>query len=165
MKLQRRTVTVEARQWDPTHPDGTNYDELLEWGAPVLLGFNGASLSLSTSSGQTYVGPGDWIVMVPNTRGDHLPPSWQRVTEETLRRDFVEEHGEGDPFPGLQHASLDRVAFRRQTTTGWEYRQDGLTRAELQQGGWDALYTLNATDAEGVMQRFDAERRNRETPT
>ena len=147
MKLQRRTVTVEARQWDPEHPDGTNLDELLAWGAPVLLG-HGGHLSLSTSTGQTHVAPGDWIMRCPTrTRTGREEWSWSRVTDAQLRREYVEEDGtEGDPVPGMQHVRLDRVAFRRPTPTGWEHRQDGLTRAELRSGGWEALYALSTPE-------------------
>jgi hypothetical protein len=145
MRYRRRVTDVEAIRWDGRRE---TQDEITAWGASVRGTDNGALLLFVTKSrANCTVAPGDWVLREPDGSGFYpcaggmFEASYQAVDDEEPPPEIPHL---ADPFPGMARAELVRVGFRRSPigTQPWIWRHGGLSRAELRQGGWEALYTL-----------------------
>lgn len=156
MRYSTKAIPVEARHWEGPYGE-VKYEELQAWGAPVVRDeSDDLGVMLMTAGASLAVPKGAWIVRrEPSDGGSGRLWVWQVFGDEEFRQHFQEDPEQDetyeDPFPGMQNVTLKRVAFYRPhvtagMTTGHEWRHDGLTRAELREGGWTALYELSVPE-------------------
>jgi hypothetical protein len=130
-------------------------DELLAWNAPVRWLESGRSKAnsqvvLMNGTANRVVPDGAWIC----TAGGQ----WWLMTTDELKGLYEEDvidaeiaGAEVSPFPSMQHFTISRVGFRKHgpradvaNGPNWVWREEyaGLTRAELQAGGWEPIYVI-----------------------
>ncbi|MDE1905696.1 MAG: hypothetical protein KGH75_04520 [Rhodospirillales bacterium] len=135
MRYLSRPYECDAMRWEGPRA-GATFREIQEWGAPVHRQDSGPQLVLQSGGQRRLVAPGDWIVR--NAAG-----VWYRTSDEAFRQEFDVQAPEADqPIPGFASVTAERVAFRRNNGSGWEWRHAGLTEAEAKAGGWEPLYVV-----------------------